>query len=118
MSVSASNSLTMSYQWKRDGISITGAVSNSLTLSNVGNTDAGDYTVEVTNTVGTTVSAAIKISVISPPTITGSQAANPLGSPPVCSYLFQRLERALFISGIRMVGRFQEQMDPPTRFLL
>ena len=79
MSVSASNSLTMSYQWKRDGISITGAVSDSLTLSNVGNTDAGDYTVEVSNTVGTTVSTAIKISVISPPTITGSPSGKSIG---------------------------------------
>ena len=79
MSVSASNSLTMSFQWKRDGISITGAVSNSLTLSSVGSTDAGDYTVEVTNTVGTTVSAVIQISVISPPTITGSPSGKTIG---------------------------------------
>ena len=79
MSVAASNSLTMSFQWKRDGISITGAVSNSLTLSNVGSTDAGDYTAEVTNTVGTTVGDIIKISVISPPTITGSPSGKSIG---------------------------------------
>ena len=79
LSVSASNSLTMSYQWKRDGISITGAVGNTLTLISVGSTDAGDYTVEVTNTVGTTVSAVIQISVISPPTIVTSPSAKTIG---------------------------------------
>ena len=79
LSVSASNSLTMSYQWKRDGVSITGAVNAALTLSSVGSTDAGDYTVEVTNTVGTTVSAVIQINVISPPTIAGSPSGKTIG---------------------------------------
>ena len=79
LSVTASSSLTISYQWKRDGISVAGAVSSTLTLTSVDSTDAGDYTVEMTNTVGTTVSDVIQISVISPLVIEISPSDKTLG---------------------------------------
>ncbi|MBT3913344.1 MAG: hypothetical protein HOF22_09135 [Verrucomicrobia bacterium] len=72
LSVTAFSGLTLSYQWKRDGVSIAGAVSNILTMSSINSTDSGDYTVEVSNTVGTTVSDVIQISVNSPPVIVTS----------------------------------------------
>ena len=69
----------MTYQWKRDGVSISGAVNSSLQLSSLTVADAGDYTVEVTNTVGTTVSAVVQISVIEPPSIVASPSAKTIG---------------------------------------
>ena len=79
LSVTAASNLAMTYQWKRDGVSISGAVNSALQLSNVAQTDAGDYSVEVTNTVGTTVSASIQISVIAPPAIATAPSGKTIG---------------------------------------
>ncbi|MDE0867309.1 MAG: immunoglobulin domain-containing protein, partial [Rubripirellula sp.] len=51
----------------------------ALQLSNVAETDAGDYSVEVTNTVGTRVSASIQISVIAPPAIATAPSGKTIG---------------------------------------
>jgi hypothetical protein len=59
---------TLSYQWKKDGTSVNGATSASLTINSVSLTDAGSYTVEVTNTLGsssasvTSTSATLTVS--------------------------------------------------------
>ena len=79
LSVTAASNLAITYQWKRDGVSISGAVNSSMQLSNLTEADAGDYTVEVTNTVGTTVSAVVQISVIEPPSIAASPSAKTIG---------------------------------------
>ena len=79
LSVTASSSQIMSYQWKRDGVSIAGAMSSTLTLSSVDSTDVGDYTVDVSNNVGTTVSDIIQISIISPLVIEISPSDKTLG---------------------------------------
>jgi len=79
LSVTAASNLAVTYQWKRDGVSISGAVNSSLQLSSLTVSDAGDYTVEVTNTVGTTVSAVVQISVIEPPSIVASPSAKTIG---------------------------------------
>ncbi len=41
------------YQWQKDGVNISGATSNSLTINPLQNTDAGIYTCIVRNTIGT-----------------------------------------------------------------
>jgi parallel beta-helix repeat protein len=41
------------YQWQKDGVNISGATSNSLTINSLQNTDAGLYTCLVRNTIGT-----------------------------------------------------------------
>ncbi|MCX6273826.1 MAG: T9SS type A sorting domain-containing protein [Bacteroidetes bacterium] len=53
------------YQWKKNGSSIAGATSSSYTA-----TTAGSYTCAVTNTCGTSTSAAIAVTVNSVPTAT------------------------------------------------
>ncbi|MBI5767104.1 MAG: immunoglobulin domain-containing protein [Verrucomicrobia bacterium] len=61
----------LTYQWRKDGAPIAGATGASLTLSGVGLSSAGSYTVVVTNTTGSTTSAAAVLGVTGAP-ITGS----------------------------------------------
>lgn len=51
--VAASGTATLSYQWKKNGSNITGATANSHTIVGIGTGDAGNYSVDVTNTCGT-----------------------------------------------------------------
>jgi hypothetical protein len=48
VSVSATS---QTYQWRKDGVALSGATAASLTLSNVQSANAGAYSVAVTNTV-------------------------------------------------------------------
>lgn len=77
-SVTATGTNPFSYQWKNGGVSIVGATASTLTLGSVQNSDAGSYTVVVTNSAGSTTSNAAVLTVNSAPTITAhplSQAA-------------------------------------------
>lgn len=56
----------LSYQWRKDGSGIEGAVTNSLELANVTVADAGVYDVVVTNAYGIAVSEAARITVRPP----------------------------------------------------
>jgi len=55
-----------SYQWKKNGVVIPGATGSSLTLTDLKPTDAGSYTVTVSNAVGTLTSTAAKLTVMVP----------------------------------------------------
>lgn len=57
------------YQWRKNGNSITGATSASLSLTNVQVTDAGTYTVVATNAGGSTTSAAATLTVNALPAV-------------------------------------------------
>ncbi len=69
-SVLASGSPTLNYQWHFGSNEISGATNNSLTLSNVQLFHAGNYSVTVSNSVGTTNSSAVLLSVTTPTCIT------------------------------------------------
>ena len=58
-----------SYQWRRDGYAIAGANTSTLTLAAVTAADAGDYTVEVSNSFGAVLSQTAHMDVLSPPSI-------------------------------------------------
>jgi hypothetical protein len=62
-SVVAAGSEPKQYQWKKNGVNISGANSTSLSLTGVTSGDAGSYTVSVTNTCGSTTSAAATLTV-------------------------------------------------------
>jgi hypothetical protein len=88
---------TLSYQWKKDGTSVSGATSASLTINSVSLTDAGSYTVDVTNTLGsssasvTSTSASLTVSLpvattttVAPaPVVTAAPAAPAVTVAPV-----------------------------------
>jgi uncharacterized delta-60 repeat protein len=53
----------LSFQWKKNGVNISGATSASLTLNGVSAADAGDYSVVVSNSAGTATSTAATLTV-------------------------------------------------------
>ena len=69
LSVAASGTDPISYQWRKDGNTIAGAVSSTLSLNTVQSSDAGGYDVLVSNAVGSVTSAKAVLKVIVPATI-------------------------------------------------
>ena len=61
--VTATGAPTPTYQWRKDGTAIAGATSSSYTVSSAALTNAGDYTVVVTNTAGAVTSTAATLTV-------------------------------------------------------
>jgi len=74
--VAATGTEPLSYQWYHgatqlaDGARLSGTTASTLSVSNVLTSDAGNYTVVVTNLAGSVTSAAATVTVIVPPTIT------------------------------------------------
>jgi len=70
-SVTATGTATLKYQWWFNATNLlAGATSASLTLTNVQTTNAGNYSVVVTNSYGSVTSSAAALTVIVPVTIT------------------------------------------------
>jgi uncharacterized delta-60 repeat protein len=65
-SVCATGSGTLTYQWKKDGTPIGGATTAAQVIDPVQYSDAGNYTVSVTDSGGTTASSAAWLSVNAP----------------------------------------------------
>jgi hypothetical protein len=61
--VAASGSGTLSYQWQKDGTAITGATGASYSITTTLPADAGSYTCVVTNSAGSSTSAAGTLTV-------------------------------------------------------
>lgn len=62
-SVTVAGSGSVTYQWSKDGTAIPGATGSSLTLSNVQSSNAGNYTVVITNANGSVTSSVAALSV-------------------------------------------------------
>ena len=65
-SVVASGTSPLAYQWKKDGSSISGATSSTYTIASTQTTDAGSYTVVVTNSAGSVTSNPIVLTILAP----------------------------------------------------
>lgn len=68
--VVASGTAPLTYQWKHAGTNLAGATDSSFTKVNVQPSDAGTYTVGITNSVGSTNGANATLTVNLPPSIT------------------------------------------------
>ena len=78
LSVSATANGTLSYQWKKDGQDLSGKTTATLGFGAVALSDAGSYTVVVTNTLnGTTATATSSAA-----TLTGTRRRQHPFSPP------------------------------------
>jgi hypothetical protein len=71
-SVTATGGAPLAYQWRRnrtnliDGVNIVGSSTSSLTIPNVDPTNAGSYTVVITNSAGAVTSAPPSVLVVFP----------------------------------------------------
>lgn len=74
-SVVATSATPLIYQWKKDGLGISGATASSLTLSGVKESDTGSYSVTVSNSFGfaqsnTALLTVIPVVIVTAPAIT------------------------------------------------
>jgi sugar lactone lactonase YvrE len=67
LAVVATGNPVPTFQWRRNGVSIPGATAATLTLSNVQAPQAGNYSVSISNPLGTILSAGANLSVVNAP---------------------------------------------------
>lgn len=65
--VSTTGSPAPTYQWRKNGVAISGATSSALTLAAVASADTGNYSVVVTNRAGSVTSANAALTVAARP---------------------------------------------------
>jgi len=65
--VQANGTSPLSYQWRLNGTNITGATASSFGIDNVQLTNSGNYSVLVTNSVGSVLSSNALLTVVPPP---------------------------------------------------
>lgn len=70
LSVTATGTAPLTYQWHKDNTALSGANSSTLTLSSVTSANAGGYYVVVTNGSGSTTSDTATVTVLTAPVIT------------------------------------------------
>src|SRR5262249_3557825 len=70
LSVTAGGTPPLAYQWNLNGSPLSGRTLASLTLTNISNSDAGNYTVIVTNSLGSLTSAVAVLGVVPPLIVT------------------------------------------------
>ncbi|MDB6017904.1 MAG: hypothetical protein JWR19_2393 [Pedosphaera sp.] len=73
--VVATSLTTMNFQWLKNGTNIPGATASSYSIPNPQSTDAGTYSVKVSNAGGSVTSSPASLTVLAPPGIT-SQPQN------------------------------------------
>jgi hypothetical protein len=62
----ATGTATLSYQWRKAGTAISGATSSTYTIASTKTTDAGSYTVVVTNSIGAVTSNSAVLTILAP----------------------------------------------------
>ena len=67
--VVASNAASLAYQWRKDGSNIPEATGTNYVIAAAQPTDAGDYTVVVTNVAGSVTSSVATLTVLTPVSI-------------------------------------------------
>lgn len=74
--VEANGNGTLSYQWKKNNVNISGATNDTLSFSSVSVADTGSYSVVVSSTTGLSVTSEIATLSISAPTAISSNPSN------------------------------------------
>jgi hypothetical protein len=66
LTVVADGTQPIAYRWLKDGVEIAGATNSSLSFTSLRGGDAGNYSVRVSNVLGSTNSAPVTVQVIQP----------------------------------------------------
>jgi autotransporter-associated beta strand protein len=83
------------FQWKKNGVNIAGATGSTLELNGLLTTDAGSYTVVITNSLGSVTSSAATLVINSQPNVVNVQ----MGSQ-IFSWTFnQAVTRGYYVDG-------------------
>jgi sugar lactone lactonase YvrE len=82
-SVTATGRPGVTYQWNFNGAAINGATSSTYSLSNAQSANAGNYTVVVSNVIGSVTSsqAALSVNAVTPPPSGGGGGSGGGGAP-------------------------------------
>ncbi len=75
LDVTASGTAPFTYQWKKDGVDISGATAISYVISNVTTAVSGNYTVLVSNSLGNSLSNIATLTVVNVPVFTQQPVA-------------------------------------------
>ncbi len=75
--VGANGTAPLSYQWKKNGANIVGATGPSVVRMSVSSTDAGSYTVQVSNSAGSVTSAPATLTVNPAPVVLSIALTSP-----------------------------------------
>jgi hypothetical protein len=75
LDVTASGTAPFTYQWKKDGVDISGATAISYVISNVTTAASGNYTVLVSNSLGNSLSNIATLTVVNAPVFTQQPVA-------------------------------------------
>ena len=78
--VAANGTAPFTFQWQKNGVNLSAANTDTLSLANIGLGNAGNYSVVVGNAAGSITSAVATLTVLLPPAIT-TQPANQDGPP-------------------------------------
>jgi hypothetical protein len=99
----------LSYQWKKDGTDISGAITTSYSLAPVTTAYAGNYTVAVTNAYGTTLSntATLTVNGSAPVATNTSTGGSSGGGGAVSSWFMSAL--GLLLLARRLGTQFPEK---------
>jgi len=73
--VVAAGTATLTYQWQQDGFDLPGQTASSLTLNNIQDSDAGDYTVVVENGISLITSDVATLTLTHPPVVVTEPAS-------------------------------------------
>ncbi len=68
LTVAATGTTPMSYQWSKDGVAIAGATATTYSIASVTSASAGNYTVVVTNAYGSATSNSATLTAVTGPT--------------------------------------------------
>lgn len=70
--VTASGTVPLAYQWRFYGTNVSGATTNPFSISNIQASNAGNYTVVVTNAFGSVTSSVATLTLTTSPTISSN----------------------------------------------
>ncbi len=85
-SVTAAGTAPLSYRWNKNGIDLSGATSPGYLIASAALSDAGNYTVLVTNVAGSVTSATATLTVGEVPAITTQPASQTVASGAAVSF--------------------------------